>query len=151
MINWKNLIISILIPIGFGILGSLISDFNSLDAVNKPFFMPPMIVFPIVWTVLYILMGVSSYLVFESNDLDRFSALKIYFIQLVINSLWSFFFFTLNWFLFSFVLVLIILVLVVIMTLKFYNINKISGYLQIPYMIWLSFASILSLSVYLLN
>lgn len=151
MIKWKDLSISILIPIGLGLFGSLISDFNSFENIVKPFFMPPMIVFPIVWTILYILMGISSYIIYESDDLDKYSSLRLYAIQLIINSLWSFFFFTLNWFLFSFILVLVIISLVIVMTLKFYNINKLSGYLQIPYLFWLSFASVLSLSIYFLN
>ena len=151
MIKWKDLIISILIPIGLGFLGSLISDFSNFESINKPFFTPPSIVFPIAWTILYVLMGISSYIIYESNDLDKMSSLKIYGIQLIINSLWSYFFFSLNWFLFSFILVLIILSLVVIMTLKFYNISKLAAYLQLPYIIWLCFAAVLSLNVFILN
>ena len=152
MIKWKNLFVSILIPISIGFLGSLIGNvMNGFDGINKPSFTPPAIIFPIVWTILYILMGISSYLIYESNDSEKGSALTIYGIQLVINSLWTIFFFKLNWFLFSFILVLVILLLVVIMIIKFYKINKASAYLQIPYVIWLCFAAILSFSVYLLN
>lgn len=152
MIKWKNLIISILIPNILGFLGSLIGNANSgFENINKPFFTPPGIVFPIAWAILYILMGISSYIIYESDDLGKLEALRIYGIQLVVNSLWTLFFFKLNWFLFSFILVLIILGLVIVMVLKFYNIDKVAAYLQIPYILWLCFASVLSLNVYLLN
>ena len=124
---------------------------NGFDGINKPAFTPPAIVFPIAWTILYILMGISSYLIFESDSSEKDSALLIYGIQLVINSLWTFFFFNLKWFLFSFVLVLIILLLVIVMIIKFYKINKTAAYLQIPYVVWLIFAAILSYNVFLLN
>ena len=148
--KWKKLLVSIIIPIVIGFLGSLIGNVqNGFDGIYRPSFTPPMIVFPIVWTVLYILMGISSYLVYENGDNE--GALLIYGIQLIINSLWTFFFFNLKWFLFSFILVLVILGLVIVMTIKFYKVNKIAGYLQIPYIIWLLFAAILSLNVYFLN
>lgn len=152
MIKWKNLIISILIPVIIGFLGSIFGNvMNGFDGINKPSFTPPAIVFPIAWTILYILMGISSYLIFESDSSEKDSALLIYGIQLVINSLWTFFFFNLKWFLFSFVLVLIILLLVIVMIIKFYKINKTAAYLQIPYVVWLIFAAILSYNVFLLN
>ena len=152
LIKWKNLIISILIPNLLGLFGSLIGNvMDGFDGINKPSFTPPSIVFPIAWTILYILMGISSYLIFESNDKNSREALIIYGIQLVINSLWTYFFFNLRWFLFSFILVIIILVLVIIMIKKFYGINKLAAYLQIPYVIWLIFAAILSYNVFLLN
>ncbi len=152
MIKWKNLIISILIPIVLGFLGSLIGNVSSgFDGIIKPDFTPPAVVFPIAWTILYILMGISSYLIFESNDMNKDKALFIYGVQLIINSLWSFFFFNLKWFLFSFFLVLVILILVIIMILRFYKINKLSAYLQIPYVLWLCFAAVLNFNVFLLN
>ena len=152
LIKWKNLIISILIPNILGFIGSILGNvMNGFNGINKPSFTPPSIVFPIAWTILYILMGISSYLIHESDTNKKNSALTIYAIQLIINSLWTYFFFNLKWFLFSFILVLIILLLVIIMFIKFYKINKTSAYLQIPYIIWLIFAAILSLNVYLLN
>lgn len=124
---------------------------NGFDGINKPSFTPPSIVFPIAWTILYILMGISSYLIYQSDSSEKKSAFVIYGIQLVINSLWTYFFFNLKWFLFSFILVLVILFLVIIMIIKFYKINKTAAYLQIPYVLWLCFAAILSFNVYLLN
>ncbi len=152
LIKWKKLIISILIPNILGLFGSLIGNvMDGFDGINKPSFTPPSILFPIVWIILYTLMGISTYLISESNNGDSREALFIYGIQLIINVLWTYFFFNLKWFLFSFILVLIILLLVIIMIRKFYNINKLSAYLQIPYVIWLIFAAILSFNVFLLN
>ena len=152
MIKWKNLIISIIIPNVLGFLGSLIGNVqDGFEGIIKPSFTPPAIVFPIAWTILYVLMGVSSYIISESNSENKSRALTIYGIQLLLNASWTFFFFNLNWFLFSFILVIIILVLVFIMIKEYYSINKIAAYLQIPYVLWLIFAAILSYNVYLLN
>ena len=152
MIKWKNLIINILIPNILGFLGSLAGNVqNGFEGIVKPSFTPPAIVFPIVWTILYILMGISSYMISESTSENKRSALIIYGIQLLLNASWTYFFFNLNWFLFSFILILIILVLVIIMIKKYYSINRIAAYLQIPYILWLIFAAILSYNVYLLN
>lgn len=152
MIKWKNLLINVLIPNILGFLGSLIGNVqNGFDGIYKPALTPPAIVFPIVWTILYILMGISSYLILESTNDNKKGALMIYGIQLLLNASWTYFFFNLNWFLFSFILVIIILILVIIMFKKFYGINKTAAYLQIPYVIWLIFAAILSYNVFLLN
>lgn len=152
LIKWKDLFICILIPNLLGFLGSLFGNVsNGFDDIAKPFFTPPAIVFPIVWTILYVLMGISSYLIYESDSEDKYNSLIIYGIQLILNSLWTLFFFKLKWFLFSFVLILVILFFVVWMIIKYYKINKISAYLQIPYVFWLIFAAILSFNVYLLN
>ena len=96
-------------------------------------------------------MGISSYLVYSSDSKNRKKALIIYGIQLLLNASWTFFFFNVKWFLFAFVLVLIILLLTIWMTVEFYKINKVSAFLQVPYIVWLIFASILSYNVYLLN
>lgn len=152
MIKWKNLIISILIPNVLGFLGSLIGNVqNGFEGITKPSFTPPALVFPIAWTILYILMGISTYIIYESNSKEKSKSLIIYGIQLILNASWTFFFFNLNWFFFSFILVIIILILVIIMIYKFYNINKTAAYLQLPYVLWLIFAAILSYNVYLLN
>ena len=152
MKNIKNLIISIAIPLLVGIIGSLLGNSSmGFDSINKPSFTPPGIVFPIVWTILYILMGISCYLIYSSNNPKKTKALRVYALQLIFNMLWTFFFFNLNWYLFSFFWIIVLIVLVSIMIYRFININKTAGYLQIPYLIWLIFASILNLSIYFLN
>ena len=96
-------------------------------------------------------MGISSYLISQSDSNQKEEALVIYAIQLLVNLLWSIWFFLCKWYLFSFFWILLLIVLVVWMIIKFYQISKTSAYLQIPYLLWLIFASILNLTVYLLN
>lgn len=152
MIKWKKLLINILIPNVLGFLGSLIGNVqNGFDGIFKPSFTPPAIVFPIAWTLLYILMGISSYIISESSSENKGSAFVIYGIQLLLNASWTYFFFNLNWFLVSFMLIIVILALVILMIKEYYDINKTAAFLQIPYVIWLIFAAILSYNVYLLN
>ncbi len=152
MKNIKTLIISIIIPLIIGFIGNLLGN-NSMgfNEIIKPSYNPPGIIFPIVWTILYILMGISSYLIYTSNSTKKEDALRVYALQLIFNMLWTFFFFNLNWFLFSFIWIIILIILVSIMIFKFIKINKTAGYLQIPYLAWLIFASILNMSIYFLN
>lgn len=115
-----------------------------------PSFAPPAILFPIVWTILYTLMGV-SYGILKSNNLTDDKINTIYYWQLFVNLLWPIFFFVFDWKLFSFVWILLLIVLVILMIKEFYEKNKVAGLLQIPYLLWLIFASILNLAIYLLN
>lgn len=152
MINFKSLIISIIIPNVIGFLGNLLGNSaQNFDNMLKPDFTPPAIVFLIVWFILFTLMGISSYLIFSSTNKNKKNALITYGIQLILNSLWTFFFFNLNWYLFSFIWILLILFFVIIMFYQFYKINKTAAFLQIPYILWLIFASIITLNVYILN
>ena len=146
-LNIRKLLFYVLVPIFLGsIVGFLTSSSNNYNDIIQPSFAPPGILFPIVWTILYTLMGISSYIVSEAGG-----SLGIYIIQLVVNLLWSFLFFTFKWYLVSFLWLLILIVLVVIMIRKFFDISKISAYLQIPYLLWLIFAAILNFSIYILN
>lgn len=151
MSNFKTYAKSILIPVIVGgVVGLIISgsiDYNSLE---KPFLAPPSILFPIVWTILYILMGV-SYGLLETKDLLDSRAKIIYYVQLFVNALWSIFFFTLKWRLFAFIWILLLAFLVILMVAEFYKKNKTAGLLQIPYLLWTLFALYLNLSIYLLN
>lgn len=151
MSKTKIYIKSILIPIIVGgIVGLLIS--NSIDYENliQPPLSPPSIVFPIVWAILYILMGI-SYGILESNSLVDSKINTIYYLQLFVNALWSIFFFVFKWRLFSFIWIILLAILVIIMIIKFYKKNKVASLLQIPYLLWVLFASYLNLSIYLLN
>ena len=146
----KKLIISILISLGVGGLSALITS-GSMDVYKtlvKPPLAPPSILFPIVWTILYILMGISSYLIYKSNDND---SLKVYALQLLINFIWPILFFVLKLRLLSFIWIILLLAIVLIMIIKFYRVNKLSAYLQIPYLIWVLFASYLNLGFYIIN
>ena len=150
--NLKLLLKNILIPNIIGFLGGLIGNAkDGFKSINKPEFAPPGLVFPIVWTILYILMGISAYLVENSNHPLKKDALRYYYASLILNASWTFFFFKLKWFLFSSILVLIILYFVIETIRRYFKINKTAAYLQIPYVLWLLFAGFLSFSVWTLN
>lgn len=147
----KIYIKSILIPVIVGgIVGAIISSTIDYNSLTKPFLAPPSIVFPIVWSILYVVMGI-SYGILESNGQIDGKINLIYYIQLGVNALWSIFFFTLKWRLFSFIWILLLAVLVIIMIIKFYQKNKIAGLIQIPYLLWVLFASYLNIAIYILN
>ena len=141
----KKLIKNILIPVIMGgIVGLIISPFMNYNNLNKPPLSPPGIVFPIVWTILYIIMGYSFY---KQNEQNK----TIYYTQLIVNGLWPIIFFIFKWYLISTIWIILLIILVTIMIYKFYKENKIAGLINIPYLIWLFFALYLSFGVYLLN
>ena len=151
-INIRKLFISILIPVVLGgFVGLLTSAGNNYNDLIQPVFAPPGVLFPIVWTILYMLMGISSYIILESNNYNSGEALTIYIIQLIVNLLWSFIFFVFNWYFIAFLWILLLIFLVIIMIKKFYSISKISGIIQIPYLLWLIFAAVLNFSIFILN
>lgn len=138
---------SILFPVLIGgIVGLIISKFIDYNSLEKPFLAPPSIAFPIVWTILYILMG-TSYGILKSNSLTDNDINSIYYSQLFVNALWPIFFFVFKWRLFSFFWILLLVILVIFMIIKFYNKNKLAGLLQIPYLLWILFASYLNLFI----
>ena len=142
---------SILVPLLIGgFVGLVTSKYVDYNTLIQPIFAPPSILFPIVWTILYTLMGI-SYGILKSNSLTNDKINIIYYTQLFVNALWSFFFFVFEWRLFAFFWILLLIVLVILMIIEFYKKNKVAGLLQIPYLLWISFASVLNLAVYLLN
>ena len=151
MSNIKIYLRSILLPVLVGVIvGIITSGFIDYNALQKPLIYPSASLFPIVWTVLYVLMGV-SYGILKSNNLTNKEIDFIYYLQLGVNSLWSIFFFVLKWRLFSVIWILFLAALVVIMIIRFYKQNKLAGLLQIPYLLWIIFATYLNLSIYILN
>lgn len=146
--NKFKLFIDILIPVAIGgIVGFIINPYIDYNSLVQPPLSPPSIVFPIVWTILYVLMGISYYLLKNSSKKEKI----IYFIQLGVNALWSVFFFIGKFYLFSFIWIVLLDVLVIFMIGIFYHNNKASAYLQIPYLIWILFATYLNLGIYILN
>ena len=140
--NVKSLIKNIALPLVIGIIvGLIMMPFNDYKDLVQPPFSPPAILFPIVWTILYILMGISSYLIYEKID----KIPDIYVIQLILNLLWSFVFFKFRWFTFAFIWILVLFITVLRMIKEFRSIDKKAGNLQIPYAIWLVVAAILNL------
>ncbi len=148
----SELAIAILIPLAVGTLSSLLSGNMTLyRSVNKPSFSPPGTLFPIVWAILYILMGISSYLIYQSDHPLRNKALKTYAIQLLFNFGWSLLFFRFQLFFPAFLWLLIMIFFIVKMIVLFYQIKPIAAYLQIPYLLWCLFAAYLNFTIYQLN
>ena len=142
---------SILIPVIIGgVIVLIISKSIDYNTLQKPPLSPPSILFPIVWTILYVLMGI-SYGILDSKSLIELKTKIIYSLQLFVNATWSLIFFTLKWRLFAFIWIIILDVLVIVMIIDFFKKNKTAGLLQIPYLLWIIFASYLNLGVYLLN
>ena len=142
----------IFLPLLVGLFSSLISGNNLYDGIVKPPLSPPGFIFGIVWTILYLLMGISYYLLKKNSygyDVSRASFL--YYAQLVVNFFWPIFFFKNEAFTFSFIWLLLLLGLVILTALNFKKINKISFYLLIPYIIWIIFAGYLNLGIAILN
>ena len=154
--KWKPYIISVAIALGVGALAAFFTR-NSMDiygALNQPPLAPPSWIFPVVWIILYTLMGISSAMVWikgEGNGIDTTFPLKIYTVQLVFNFLWSIVFFNLRWYLFAYIWLMLLWVLIIVMIVQFRRISRIAGNLQIPYLLWVTFASYLNLMIYILN
>ena len=151
MSKFKIYLKSIIIPVILGaVVGFITSRFIDYNSLVQPPLAPPSILFPIIWSILYVLMGI-SYGILESNSLVNSNINSIYYLQLFVNALWSIFFFVLKWRFFAFLWILLLLVLVIIMIIRFYRKNKLSGLLQIPYLLWVAFASYLNFAIWLLN
>ena len=118
--------------------------------LQKPPLSPSGSAFPIIWTILYILMGV-SYGILKSNMQTDDEINWIYYIQLAINAIWPIIFFNFKWRLFAFIWIILLVIAVISMIRKFYNKNEITGLLQIPYLLWTIFASYLNFGFYILN
>ena len=126
-------------------------NMSSYSILDKPAFSPPGFIFPIVWTILYILMGISSYIVYSSNSPNKPKALLIYGIQLFFNFCWSIIFFGLDLYLFAFIWLIALIFIIIIMIRQFYIVSPLAAYLQIPYLIWCIFAAYLNFSIFILN
>lgn len=152
-IKWKPLLINLLISLGVGGLAGWLAKGSTelYRSLLLPPLSPPAVVFPIVWTVLFLLMGISAYLVTVSDSPYKSAALKIYILQFAVNFLWTIIFFDWNAYLFAFIWLVFLWVLIVLMILSFYKIDKTAAFLQIPYLLWVTFAGYLNLAVYLLN
>ncbi len=148
--KYKIYLKSILVPLILGTLVGLITaksmDYNTLI---KPILSPPGIIFPIVWSILYILMGI-SYGILKENNLDS-NCQKIYYTQLIVNLLWSIIFFSLKLRFMAFLWIILLDILVILMIRCFIKNNKVSGYLQILYLVWVLFATYLNLAIFILN
>ncbi|MBE6049992.1 MAG: tryptophan-rich sensory protein [Clostridium sp.] len=146
------LILFSLLPLVGAFIVSLITkdSMNVYSEIEKPFFAPPPIVFIIVWVILYLLMGISSYRIYMMKDKrkDTGTALFFYIIQLLLNYLWSFLFFSFRLYGLALIELIILLIFIIITFIKFIKIDKIAGYLLIPYILWCTFALILNFFIW---
>lgn len=142
----RRFIFLLFLTFAIALFPTLFIEFDTSDLI-KPVLFPPDILFPIVWSILYLLMTISIFITTKKDD----ELYKIYFIQLFVNALWSPLFFGLKYYFIALLWLILLIVLVVIMIYKMMFKNKVAAYLQIPYLIWLLFATYLNLSIYLLN
>lgn len=152
--KYKPYILSSVIALAVGALSSLLTrgNMNIYQDINVPPLAPPMAIFPWVWAILFILMGISSAMVYlRRDDEDATSALQIYAIQLVVNFFWSIIFFNMRAFFFAFIWTMLLWTLIIIMIVQFRKVSKTAANLQYPYLIWVTFAAYLTLMIWLLN
>ena len=155
-INWKPYAVSIAVALGIGGLSALLTS-GSMDiykTIDTPPLAPPAILFPIVWSILFILMGISAAMIY-TDDLasvfEKRSALYPYAASLIFNFGWSIIFFNIRAFLFAFIWILVLLFLIVKTIMKYKKINPKAAYLQIPYLLWVAFAAYLNAAIWILN
>ena len=155
MKTWKPYALGILLTQSVGALsGWLSKDGMKLFSagISQPPLSPPAFLFPIVWGILYALMGIGAARIYLSpQSSERSRALNVFITQLVVNFFWSLFFFNAQAFLFAFFWLLFLWILVLWMILLFYKIDRLFAMLQIPYLLWLSYAAYLNLGVWYLN
>ena len=150
----KPYAVSILLTLAVGGLSGFLTSMgmDSFDALTKPPLTPPSFLFPIVWTVLFILMGVGAARVFLTEPTAaRNRALIVYVVQLAVNFLWSIIFFNPQAYAFAFFWLILLWVLILTMIYLFCKVDKPAALLQIPYAIWVTFAGYLNLMIWLLN
>ena len=153
--NRKLLIKSIALPLLVGAVAGLLTRnaMQNFDILIKPPLSPPGWLFPVVWTILYTLMGISAYII-KTSDADaetKSDALMLYNYQLIVNFLWSIFFFHFEWRLFSFFWILLLWVLSILMIRQFDKISQTAAYLNLPYLLWVTFAAYLNFGIWWLN
>ena len=173
--NWKTLLICLLIPLAVGTVAGLLTmgGMKQFQELKKPMLAPPAWLFPVVWTILYLFMGISSYLIYECKEMNgkkeqskskfldgkkrecsseqKRKALNIYGYQLLVNFLWPVFFFSFRCYGFSYIWLILLWILVARMIWEFDKISLMAALMNIPYLLWLSFAGYLNLTIWLLN
>lgn len=151
----KKAAMYILFPLIAGAVIGLLtrSGVEEFKVMEQPPFSPPGWLFPVVWTILYTLMGISSYLISISkiNKTKKEQALNIYYGQLIVNLIWPFLFFNFGWYLFSFIWILFLWFLVIVMINRFSTITTTAAAINIPYLIWITFAAYLNYGIWQLN
>ena len=160
-LNITKLIIAILVPLLVGGLSAFLTKdaMMTFNTIKKPALSPPGIAFPIVWSILYVLMGIASYLIYnldikklsDEQIVLRKNVLVVYIIQLIFNFFWSIIFFKFSMYKFAFAWLVILWILIVIFIKNAIKLNKASAYLMIPYILWITFAGYLNIMIAMLN
>lgn len=153
--NWKRRIVCILIPLAVGGLAALLTSGGrgAFDAIMRPPLTPPGWLFPVVWTILYTMMGIASCLVLEADSSggEKSRAILLYAVQLGLNFLWPILFFGAGWYLAAFLELVLLWLMVLLTCSSFSQVSPAAGKLMIPYLLWVSFAAYLNFTIYLLN
>ena len=152
-IQLKPLVVSLLISLGVGTVASILTSgsYSIYENLSKPPLSPPGFIFPVVWIILYILMGISAYLIYISNSDEKNLALKFYAVSLGVNFFWPIFFFKFGLFWLAFFWLLLLIFIVAVTLILFKKINPTAAWLWVPYLIWILFASYLNLFTAILN
>ncbi len=151
--KWKSFLYSFVITFLFAVLGGIVTYIGmaKFQKVVQPPLSPPTFLFPVVWSILFLLMAIGATLVYDSDDSSSPKALFVYTIQLTMNFWWCVLFFGFGLYFVSFIWLLLLLLAVFIMTVLFYRVSKTAGLLQIFYIVWLLFAAYLNFGVWFLN
>lgn len=152
----KAYAVSIAAALAVGGISALLTAGNMdiYSEIIKPPLAPPSVIFPIVWTLLYILMGVSAAMVYlqrEENPTAARNSLAAYGVSLFLNFFWSIIFFNMQAFLFSFIWLVLLWISILITILQYRKISPLAAALQVPYLLWVTFAGYLNLAIFLLN
>ena len=154
-IRWKSLIFNLAVPLITGAVSGFLtrSAMQQYGQLNQPPLSPPSAVFPVVWTTLFLLMGISAYLVTmkRSDRLKSFDLPAVYWIQLIVNFIWPLIFFNLSIYGIALAWLILLIILVIYMIFQFHDITPAAGWLQVPYLLWLIFAGYLNAGIWLLN
>lgn len=153
MIKLKLLIVNLIIPLGVGGISAWLTG-DSMEVykgVRQPPLSPPGWVFPVVWTILFTLMGIAAYIVFMKNSESGRRALVVYGVQLAVNFVWPLLFFSAQWFAAAFYWLIGLWLLIALTLVLFYKESRVAGLLLIPYLLWVSFAAYLNFGVWVLN
>lgn len=152
--KWMKIAL-IISPILIGICSSILTREMMLEygSLNKPFLAPPKILFPIAWTILYILMGAAAALIYSKPEMSSYRSigLTLHVVQLILNFFWSIIFFNMKMYKFAFVWLVILWLVVFSMMMNYKKISNTASFLNIPYIVWLTFAGYLNLAIAILN
>jgi tryptophan-rich sensory protein len=151
----KTYLISCAISLGVGVLSALLtrSQMDLYSQIQVPPLAPPAILFPIVWTILFLLMGISAARIAlsDATAVEKENALTIYAVSLALNFTWSIVFFNYRAFFAAFLIILALWTSILVTILRYYRIDKAAAFLQIPYLLWVTFATYLNLAIVILN